>query len=76
VTLALTGHAVSRGIAIGRSHLAENNELDIVEYRIGADEADKEIGRLHKAIERARQQLEELAGRVIRNVGLGAGEII
>jgi phosphotransferase system enzyme I (PtsI) len=76
VTLALTGHAVSRGIAIGRSHLAEHNELDIVEYRIGADEADKEIHRLHKAIDSARQQLEELAGRVIRNVGLGAGEII
>jgi phosphotransferase system enzyme I (PtsI) len=76
VTLALTGHAVSRGIAIGRSHLAEHNELDIVEYRIGADEADKEILRLHKAIDAARHQLEELAGRVIRNVGLGAGEII
>lgn len=76
MTLALTGHAVSRGIAIGRSHLAEHNELDIVEYRIGADEADKEILRLHKAIDRARQQLEELAGRVIRNVGMGAGEII
>ena len=76
MTLALTGHAVSRGIAIGRSHLAEHNELDIVEYRIGADEADKEILRLHKAIDAARHQLEELAGRVIRNVGLGAGEII
>ncbi|MGK2925189.1 MAG: phosphoenolpyruvate--protein phosphotransferase [Lysobacterales bacterium] len=76
MTLALTGHGVSRGIAIGRSHLAEHNELDIVEYRIGADEADKEILRLHKAIDAAREQLEELAGRVIRNVGLGAGEII
>jgi phosphoenolpyruvate-protein phosphotransferase (PTS system enzyme I) len=76
VTLALTGHAVSRGIAIGRCHLAEHSELDIVEYRIGADEVGREIRRLHTAVDSARQQLEELAGRVIRNVGLGAGEII
>lgn len=76
MTLALTGHAVSRGIAIGRSHLAEHSELDIVEYGIGADEVDTELRRLHMAIDSARQQLEELARRVIRNVGLGAGEII
>jgi len=76
MTLALTGHAVARGIAIGRSHLAEHNELDIVEYRITADEVDKEIARYRSAIEAARRQLEELAARVIRNVGIGAGEII
>ena len=38
MTLALTGHAVGRGIAIGRSHLAEGSELEIGEYRIAADE--------------------------------------
>jgi phosphotransferase system enzyme I (PtsI) len=76
VTLALTGHAVGRGIAIGRCHLAESSELEIGEYRIGADEVDKEIRRYRNAIDAARHQLEELAGRVIRNVGIGAGEII
>ncbi len=34
MTLALTGHAVTSGIAIGQTHLAERNELDIEEYRI------------------------------------------
>ena len=76
MTLALTGHAVARGIVIGRCHLAERNELDIVEYRITAEEADKEIARLHKAIKAASNQLEELSGRVVQSVGGGAAEII
>jgi phosphotransferase system enzyme I (PtsI) len=76
MTLALTGHAVGRGIAVGRCHLAESSELEIGEYRIGADEVDREILRYRNAIDAARHQLEELAGRVIRNVGIGAAEII
>ena len=35
MSLTLRGHAVAPGIAIGRIHLAERNELDIGEYRIG-----------------------------------------
>ncbi|MDX1381491.1 MAG: phosphoenolpyruvate--protein phosphotransferase [Xanthomonadales bacterium] len=76
MTLALTGHAVGRGIAIGRCHMAEQSELEISEYRISADEVDGEIRRFRHAIEAARAQLEELAGRVTQNVGIGAGEII
>jgi phosphotransferase system enzyme I (PtsI) len=76
VTLALTGHPVARGIAIGRCHLVERNELEIGEYRIATEEVEREIQRYRSAVEAARQQLEELAGRVIQNVGIGAGEII
>ena len=76
MTLALTGHAVGRGIAIGRCHLAEQSELEISEYRIAPEEVEGEISRFRKAIEAARAQLEELAGRVTRNVGIGAGEVI
>jgi len=76
MTLALTGHPVARGIAIGRCHLVERNELDIGEYRIAAEEVDREIQRYRNAVEAAREQLEELAGRVIQSVGIGAGEII
>jgi phosphotransferase system enzyme I (PtsI) len=76
VTLALTGHPVARGIAIGRCHLVERNELEIGEYRIATEEVEHEIQRYRSAVEAARQQLEELAGRVIQNVGIGAGEII
>jgi len=76
MTLALTGHAVARGIAIGRCHLVERNELDISEYRVGVEEVEREIQRYRAAVDAARQQLEDLAGRVIQNVGIGAGEII
>jgi len=76
VTLALTGHPVARGIAIGRCHLVERNELDIGEYRIAAEEVEREIQRYRNAVDAAREQLEELTGRVIRSVGIGAGEII
>ena len=34
MTLALTGHAVARGIVIGRTHLSVRNELEIGEFRI------------------------------------------
>lgn len=71
MTLALTGHGVTRGIAIGRCHLVERNELEIGEYRIGPDETEREIQRFHHAVEAAQRQLEALAGRVIESVGIG-----
>lgn len=76
MTLALTGHAVARGIAIGRTHLAERNELEIGEYRIGKEEVEREINRYRNAIDEASEQLEELAARVILNVGVAAAEMI
>lgn len=76
MTLALTGHAVARGIAIGRTHLAERNEIDIGEYRIDVADIDQEIERYRQAIEAAKKQLNQLAIRVTSNAGLPAGEII
>ena len=48
MTLALTGHAVANGIAIGQTHLAERNELEIEEYRIGREDVNEEITRYHQ----------------------------
>ena len=76
MTLALTGHAVTSGIAIGQTHLAERNELEIGEYRIEPEDVAKEITRYHQAVDAARKQLDELAQRISRNVGIPAGEII
>ena len=76
MTLALTGHAVTSGIAIGQTHLAERNELEIGEYRIELEDVAKEITRYHQALDAAREQLDELAQRISRNVGIPAGEII
>jgi phosphotransferase system enzyme I (PtsI) len=76
MTLALTGHGVSRGIAIGRCHVVVRNELEIGEHRISPNEVDHEIRRFRDAIEAARQQLTELAGRMDKNVAVPANEII
>ena len=59
MTLALTGHAVASGIAIGQTHLAERNELEIGEYRIEPEDVAKEITRYHQAVDAARKQLDE-----------------
>ena len=76
MTLALTGHAVSRGIVIGQAHLAERNELEIGEYRIPEDAVDSEISRLRLALKTAREQLDLLSERVTRSAGTTASEII
>ena len=76
MTLALTGHAVASGIAIGRTHLAERNEIDIGEYRIDISDIDQEIQRYRQAVDAAKVQLNQLAERVTRNAGDTAGEII
>ena len=76
MTLALTGHAVASGIAIGQTHLAERNEFEIGEYRIEQKDVEKEISRYHLAVDAAREQLDELAQRVSKNVDSPAGEII
>jgi phosphotransferase system enzyme I (PtsI) len=76
MTLALTGHAVASGIAIGQTHLAERNELEIGEYRIEPQDVANEITRYQQAVDAARKQLHELAQRISRNVSIPAGEII
>ena len=76
MTLALIGYGVAPDVAIGRSHLAERNELEIGEYRIAREKVEHEIRRYRKAVVAARKQLDELAGRISGNVGMAAGEII
>jgi phosphotransferase system enzyme I (PtsI) len=67
---------VASGIAIGQTHLAERNELEIGEYRIEPEDVAKEITRYHQAVDAARKQLDDTAQRISRNVGIPAGEII
>lgn len=76
MTLALTGHGVARGIAIGHCHIVVSNELEIGEHRIDPGEVEKEIQRYRDAVEAARQQLTELADRMDENVAVPASEIL
>jgi phosphotransferase system enzyme I (PtsI) len=76
MSLTLKGHAVAPGVAIGRIHLAERNEIEIGEYRIGKNDVESEIQRYRKAVDAARDQLNELAGRIHPTVAVPAVEII
>lgn len=76
MTLALTGHAMARGIAIGQAHLAERNEIEIGEFRIGPEAVEAEVARLRRALEAAREQLERLSARVVESAGHAATEMI
>jgi phosphoenolpyruvate-protein phosphotransferase (PTS system enzyme I) len=57
VTFSLHGVAVSRGVAIGRVHVVERNQLEIAEYRLTPDEVDGEVARLFAAVSLAKQHL-------------------
>jgi phosphotransferase system enzyme I (PtsI) len=76
MTLALTGHAVASGIAIGQTHLVERNEIEIVEYRIRPEDVENEVIRYRNALEAAGEQLEQLRERISNVVGAAASEII
>lgn len=72
----LEGHAVAPGVAIGRAHLAESNELEIGEYRIGQEDVENEIQRYRNAVDAAREQLLELADKISQEVSAPAAEIV
>jgi phosphotransferase system enzyme I (PtsI) len=76
MTLALSGHAVESGIAIGQAHIIQRNELEIQEYRIEAADVASEVRRLDKALTAAGRHLESLAGEVASSAGNAAEEII
>jgi phosphotransferase system enzyme I (PtsI) len=76
MSFTLKGQAVAPGVAIGRVHLAESNELEIGEYRISKDDVGNEIHRYHNALDAAREQLLELADRIDPLVAASAVEMI
>jgi phosphotransferase system enzyme I (PtsI) len=60
--IALTGIAVSKGIAIGKARVLQHGQLDIAEYVLPFEHIDTEVARFTHALETAREQL-----RIIRN---------
>ena len=64
MSFSLHGVAISRGIAIGRVHMVERNQLDIAEYHLEAGEVDAEIERLHAAVALAKHHLREIRAHI------------
>ncbi|MDX1381772.1 MAG: putative PEP-binding protein, partial [Xanthomonadales bacterium] len=76
MTLALSGHAVSPGIAIGQAHLIHRNEIDIGEHRIAPEQVDAEIARLRESLDAAREHLSGLAASLHERGGETAEDVV
>ena len=76
MTLALSGHVVEGGIAVGHTHIVRHNELEIGEYRIQPEQVEAEVERLNHALDMARDHLRGLASTVRAKAGPAAEEVI
>ncbi len=60
----LRGISASKGIAIGRAHIVERGQIEVVERAIPAAEVEAEVARLRKALRAARAQLRAVKRRI------------
>ncbi len=71
--LQLTGHGASRGSALGRARVRLPHALEVVEQRIPANAVEKELRRLHDAVDSTRLEMhalrERLHGALAKEVG-------
>ncbi len=76
MSVQLTGIGVSRGIAIGKAHILQRGDLEVLEYSIPAHLVDDEIQRFRRALEIARSQLNAIRGRIPPNTRADIVEFI
>lgn len=76
MSVQLTGIGVSRGIAIGKAHILQRGDLEVLEYAIPAHLIDDEILRFRRALEIARSQLSAIRGRIPPNTRADIVEFI
>lgn len=62
--IALSGIAVSRGIAIGKARVIQHGQLDIAEYVLPLKHIDDEVARFQHALEGAKEQLRIIRTRI------------
>lgn len=71
--LRLHGHGASRGIALGRARLRLPHVLEVAEQRVPAAAVERELARLHRAVDAARDEMHalrtRLQGAMVREVG-------
>lgn len=71
--LQLPGHGASRGSALGRARVRLPHALEVVEQRIAANAVEKELRRLHDAVDSTRDEMhtlrERLHGALVKEVG-------
>ena len=64
MTLALHGTGISRGIAIGRAHIAQRHRLEVSERRVADKEVEHEVQRFRKAVRQAQKELRAIRQRI------------
>jgi phosphotransferase system enzyme I (PtsI) len=64
LSILLNGIGVSRGIAIGNAYVYVRATTEATEYNVPARYHDKEIERLHQAIQEAGKQLHEIKNKI------------
>ncbi len=72
----LSGHGASRGSALGRARVRLPHALDVAEERIGADEVEAELERLHRAIAVVRGEMHILRDRLHGALAHEVGEFL
>jgi phosphoenolpyruvate-protein phosphotransferase (PTS system enzyme I) len=60
----LHGVGVARGIAIGKAHILQRDQLDITEYCVTEDSVVKEVARFENALLQAKQQLRAIRDHI------------
>ncbi len=74
--ISLQGMGVSRGIAIGKAHIIERDQLEITEYCITEDGIESEIRRFKQALMLARQQLRAIRDHIPRSIAVDISAFI
>ncbi len=68
MTLALHGIGISRGYAVGRTHVLNRDQPEVVEYAIPRRYLDEEVDRFLDAVSEAKRQLRDIRDRIPENV--------
>ncbi len=74
--LLLSGHGASRGTALGRARVRLPHSLEVAEQRVAPQKVEKEILRLHSAIDAARAEMQELRQRLKGALNQEVGEFL
>ena len=72
----LPGHGASRGSALGRARVRLPHVLDVREERIPAEDVERELDRLHAAIEVVREEMRILRQRLHGALAQEVGEFL
>ncbi len=74
--LLLPGHGASRGSALGRARVRLPHALEVVEQRIAANAVEKELKRLHVAVDSTRGEMQVLRERLHGALAKEVGEFL